>query len=114
MLKLSDTGNFLPLVTALTGRCGERQSALCRLTDIRRLQAAEKRRGPYERRVYASMRVFERYQSVSDADALCQGLFLEQQLRGRIEGLKALRRIGARTFLQGEMLQVRVIIWLFV
>jgi hypothetical protein len=78
-----------------------------RLADIRRLQAAEKRRGPYERRVYAAMRVFERYQTAAEAEALCQGMFAEQQLRQRIEDLKQLRRLGARTFVQGEMLQVR-------
>ena len=52
------------------------------------------------------MRVFERFQSPEEAEALCQGMFFEQQLRARIDELKALRRMGARTFVQGEMLQV--------
>ena len=74
---------------------------------MRKLQAAEKRRGPYERRVHASLRVFERYQTPEQAEALAAGMYAEQQLRVRIEDLKALRRLGARTFVQGEMLLVR-------
>jgi hypothetical protein len=84
-----------------------RKACAFRLTDIRKLQAAEKRRGPYERRVHASLRVFERYQTPAEAEALAQGIFFEQQLRTRIDDLKALRRMGARTFVQGEMLQAR-------
>jgi hypothetical protein len=52
------------------------------------------------------MRVFERYQTPQEAEGLCQGIFYEQQLRARIEDLKTLRRLGARTFLQGDIVQV--------
>ena len=79
----------------------------CRLTDVRRLQAAEKRRAPFERRLHAALRVFERYQAPEAAEALCGGMFLEAQLRSRIDALKELRRLGARTFTSGELIQVR-------
>eukprot|EP00892_Ulva_mutabilis_P005868 jgi/Ulvmu1/3653/UM017_0067.1 len=75
------------------------------LTDVRKLQAAEKRRAPFERRLHAALRVFERYQTPEAAEALCSGMLLEAQLRSRIDALKALRRLGARTFTSGELIQ---------
>jgi hypothetical protein len=77
-----------------------------RYTDVRKLQAAEKKKTPYERRLATALRVFERYQTPEEAEALGNGLLQEAQLRARIATLQQLRRLGARTFAAGEAIQV--------
>ena len=77
------------------------------LVDVRRLMNAEKRRTPFDRRFHASMRVFARFQDTANHDALVEGLLLEARLRARIAELKQLRRVGARTFAEADVLQVR-------
>lgn len=77
---------------------------------MRKLQAAEKKKTPYERRLASSLRVFERYQTPEGADALVSGLLQEAQLRARIATLQQLRRLGARTFAAGEAIQVQPVV----
>ena len=61
---------------------------------MRKLQAAEKKKTPYERRLASALRVFERYQTPEAAEALGSRLLQEAQLRARIATLQQLRRLS--------------------
>lgn len=52
------------------------------------LQASEKRMSLVEKEFHARMKVFARYQSQPEHDALVEGLLLEARLRSRIAELK--------------------------
>eukprot|EP00808_Paulinella_micropora_P024718 g29535.t1 len=55
-----------------------------------------------EREVYNNMRVFARFHSKEEHEALVQGLIEEQRLRKRIEQLQNMRANGVRTLAEGE------------
>ena len=75
------------------------------LTDFKRHQSLEKRRTKEERELHSKMRVFARFQTKEDFEALMDGLLFEMKLRKRIEQFQYYRRNGVRTLLAAEIFE---------
>ena len=85
-------------------RYERRQFVLDRgLLNVRKPQMVEKKRPKEDKEVWAAMRVFSRFQSASDHEALVDGICKEQRLRQRIEELKEYRRMGVLTLAEAEI-----------
>ena len=85
-------------------RYERRQFVLDRgLLNVRKQQMVEKKRPKEDKEVWAAMRVFSRFQSASDHEALVDGICKEQRLRQRIEELKEYRRMGVLTLAEAEI-----------
>jgi transcriptional adapter 2-alpha len=72
------------------------------LLNVKRTQAAERRRTPEERELAARCRVLARFHSAAEHEALLEGLAVEARLRARAEELKEWRRAGIASLAEGE------------
>jgi transcriptional adapter 2-alpha len=74
------------------------------LIKVKRDQAQEKRLNPQERELMARLRVFARYEDVSECshEEFAEGVLVEHRLRARIKELQEQRRNGIRTLAQGD------------
>ncbi|CAG9462971.1 unnamed protein product [Pedinophyceae sp. YPF-701] len=75
------------------------------LLNVRRQQAADKRRSVEERTLRARLRPFARLVSASDMELMVSGLLVEHSLRQQIGRLKELRRHGIRTHAEAEVFE---------
>eukprot|EP00898_Chlorokybus_atmophyticus_P004263 jgi/Chlat1/4838/Chrsp31S00373 len=73
------------------------------LLNVKKQQAAERKRSKDERDLHARMRVFARFHSQAEHEALLAGLVEERRLRQRIEELKEYRSMGIRTLAEAEV-----------
>ena len=73
------------------------------LLNVRKQQLLEKKRTKEEKEIYANMRVFARFQTQEEHEALVQGILEEQKLRQRIKELKEYRRMGVLTLAEAEL-----------
>mmetsp|Transcript_1887 Transcript_1887/g.3299 ORF Transcript_1887/g.3299 Transcript_1887/m.3299 type:complete len:602 (+) Transcript_1887:46-1851(+) len=73
------------------------------LLDIKKQQALDRKRAKDERDIYQRMRVFARFQTAAEHEALVQGLIEEKRIRNRIEQLKHYREKGIRTLAEAEI-----------
>jgi transcriptional adapter 2-alpha len=72
------------------------------LLNVKRTQAAERRRTPEERELAARCRVLARFHSPAEHEALLEGLACEARLRARAEELKEWRRAGITSLAEGD------------
>jgi len=72
------------------------------LVDFKAAQAAERRRNKEERDLVARMRIFQRFQTAEEHDALVEGLLRARRLRKQIELYSHYRRMGVRTLDQAR------------
>jgi transcriptional adapter 2-alpha len=72
------------------------------LLNVKRTQAAERRRTPEERELAARCRVLARFHSAAEHEALLEGLACEARLRARAEELKEWRRAGITSLAEGD------------
>jgi transcriptional adapter 2-alpha len=72
------------------------------LVDFKAAQAAERRRNKEERDLVARMRIFQRFQTAAEHDALVEGLLRARRLRKQIELYSHYRRMGVRTLEQAR------------
>lgn len=74
------------------------------LIHVKRDQAQEKRLNPRERELMARLRVFARYEDLSECshDEFAEGILIEHRLRARIQELQEQRRNGIRTLAMGD------------
>ncbi|GAB4822858.1 hypothetical protein N2152v2_009904 [Parachlorella kessleri] len=75
------------------------------LLNVRKQQAADRRRSAAERELQARLRVFARYLPQDQFEVLAEGLAVEARLRARILELQDFRRNGLRTFEQVDELE---------
>lgn len=62
------------------------------LLNVKRQQALDRKRTKEERELYNRFRVFMRYHSMEEHEALLNGLIAERKLRQRIEELQVLSK----------------------
>jgi transcriptional adapter 2-alpha len=72
------------------------------LLNLKRQQSLDRKRTKEERELYQRSRVFMRYQTMEEHEALVAGLNAERKLRQRIEELQEYRMAGCRTLAEGE------------
>ena len=75
------------------------------LLNVKKQQALEKKRSREENDLRGRMRVFARFQSPEEHEALVQGLLREQSLRGRMRELKTYRASGVVTLAEAEFFE---------
>lgn len=68
------------------------------LLNVKRQQALDRKRTKEERELYNRCRVFMRYHSMEEHEALLNGLIAERKLRQRIEELQVLLEANTRLF----------------
>lgn len=73
-----------------------------KLLNVKKQQGLEKKRSAELNDLHAVMRVFARYLSQDEHEALVEGLYIEKKLREHIDNLKEMRRRGYRTFADVE------------
>jgi transcriptional adapter 2-alpha len=73
------------------------------LLNVKRTQAAERRRTPEERELAARCRVLARFHTPAEHEALLDGLASEARLRARVEELKEWRRAGITSLAEGDV-----------
>eukprot|EP00897_Mesotaenium_endlicherianum_P000753 jgi/Mesen1/10679/ME000009S10465 len=73
------------------------------LLNMKKQQALERQRSREERELYHRGRVFARYLSPRDHEALLAGLNAERKIRRRIEELQEYRRAGCRTLEEARL-----------
>jgi len=71
--------------------------------DVRAAENKEKALGPIEQMLHSQLRVFSRFHSPEEHEALVQGLAVEHHLRARIQELKQSRRAGIRKLVDAEV-----------
>lgn len=72
------------------------------LLDVNRQQALDKKRSKEERELYQRTRIFMRYHSSEEHEALLEGLNAERRIRQRIADLQECRRAGCRTLAEAD------------
>jgi transcriptional adapter 2-alpha len=72
------------------------------LVDFRKQQQAERKRNKEERDLVARLRVFSRFQTPEEHEALVDGLIKARKLRNQIALYQHYRRMGVRTLEQGR------------
>jgi transcriptional adapter 2-alpha len=68
------------------------------LLNLKRQQALDRKRTKEERELYNRCRVFMRYHSMEEHEALLNGLIAERKLRQRIEELQVFFIVNTRFF----------------
>lgn len=72
------------------------------LLNIKRQQVLDRKRSKEERELYNRCRVFMRYHSMEEHEALVNGLIAERKLRQRIEELQEYRMAGCHTLAEAD------------
>ncbi|KAJ7514548.1 hypothetical protein O6H91_23G049200 [Diphasiastrum complanatum] len=73
------------------------------LLNLKQQQAQDRKRSKEERELFQRSRIFLRYHSTEDHEALLAGLDAERKIRQRIEELQEYRAAGCHTLAEGEM-----------
>ena len=76
------------------------------LIDFKRQQAADKRRSKSERELVGRLRMFARFQTPAEHEALVDGLIKAQRLREQINNLKLFRKMGIKSLEQARQYEI--------
>ena len=74
--------------------------------DFKKLQAADKRRSKGERELVGRLRMFARFQTPAEHEALVEGLIRAQRLKEQINNLKLFRKMGIKTLEQARQYEI--------
>ena len=76
------------------------------LVDLKRQQLADRRRCKEDKAILGHLKVFQRFQSEEEFQALCEGVAVVRRLKKQIEAYKQYRQMGIRTLEQARAFEV--------
>ena len=76
------------------------------LVDVKKQQQLEKRRSKEEKEIVSRLKIFQRFHSQADHDALVDGVIKANKLRKQIELFQHYRKMGIRTLEQARQYDI--------